>query len=208
MRSAALGHTDFARQLDHVARAVVVSSRLNILESQIAATRAAQKASSLRMRQGLLVAKRAILAVALSALFLITTLLMSASGLWPCGRSHTLTPSVYRRARPRGRTVRQSFSSQYLKRACRCIVGVHGDHRLHLPAKCGGPERLGNGHAAGGAAAPGSRVDRGPDAFAYGAQAAARSNGKQYRLLALAAGKARTTRSATHPKPPRPQFPR
>jgi len=70
MRSAALGHTDFARQLDHVARAVVVSSRLNILESQIAATRAAQKASSLRMRQGLLVAKRAILALALSAAFL------------------------------------------------------------------------------------------------------------------------------------------
>ena len=70
MGSAAFLHTDFSRQLDHVARAVVVSSRLNVFESQIAANRAAQKASWLRVRQGLLVAKRAILALALSAAFL------------------------------------------------------------------------------------------------------------------------------------------
>ena len=70
MRSAALRHTDFARQLEHVATAVVVSSRLNSLESQIAANRASHKASWLRVRQGLLVAKRAILAFALAAAFL------------------------------------------------------------------------------------------------------------------------------------------
>ena len=61
---------DFARQLEHVAMAVVVSSRLSILEGEIAASRASQKASWLRVRQGLLVAKRATLAFAWAAAFL------------------------------------------------------------------------------------------------------------------------------------------
>jgi hypothetical protein len=70
MRTVVLPQLGFARQLEHVATTAAFSSKLRTLESQVTASQASHKAGWCRVRESVLIAKRATMAFALAAAFL------------------------------------------------------------------------------------------------------------------------------------------